>query len=518
MDTRKQNPLSERQNVEPLNLLNLMIRFKNAFLQMWPVLVALSVLLGGWNWYQGKKDFVPMYKTKAIFTVEAGYTPEDIFGTGAYYDQYAARELAAEFPNVMSTDMMRDLVIQELERGYINGYAQAAAVTDSNMLVLTVTGNNPKDIYDYIRAIIKCYPRVASYMVQYPQVKIVTNPTLPTKPYNTFNSVDALAKGATWGAAISLIFFMVCAALSKTIQTTDELKRAVNLPLLIALPRVEQKKRRSGTSGLLTADSDPNMTESMRGLRMKIKKVLRDSDRKIILVTSTLPGEGKTTIAVNVAAALARDSHRVLLVDADLHSQSVARAFDHDTNHDGLMECLKNELAFVRQCIRHNEELKLDYISGRSTDKRHYTLNLNKVNALFDELSKYYDYIVIDTPPNDVVSDAMALCRCASCILYVVRQDYAQRNQIINSVVSMYSKGITISGCIFNGVPKFQRQYGYGYRYGYGYGYDYGSKKYHYGDKYSYGGKYRYGYNGYHGSYSAYLPSKKNRRKKAKSE
>jgi hypothetical protein len=107
----------------------------------------------------------------------------------------------------------------------------------------------------------------------------------------------------------------------------------------------------------------------------------------------------------------------------------------------------------------------------------------------------------------------MALCRCASCILYVVRQDYVQRNQVINSIVSMHSKGITISGCIFNGVPRFQRQYGYGYRSGYGYGYDYGNRKYHYGGKYSYSSK--YGYSGYHSSYSAYLPGKKKKKKDA---
>ena len=228
----------------------------------------------------------------------------------------------------------------------------------------------------------------------------------------------------------------------------------------------------------------------------------------MILVTSTLAGEGKTTIAINTAAALARDGQRVLLLDADLHSQSVARALGEKMDHDGLMECMTNDAVSVLSCIRTNEEQKLDFISGRSTDKRHYTLNINKINSMLEELQDRYDYIVLDTPPNDVVSDAMALCRCADCVIYVVRQDYVQRNQVINSIASMHAKGIVIAGCIFNGVPKFQRQYGYGYRYGYGYGYDYGNKKYHYGDKYSYTSKYRYSS---YSSYSSYLPKKKNR-------
>ena len=506
MDNKSQNPIAEQQGIEPLQLLNLMIRFKNAFMQMWALLIVFGLILGGLSWYREKRSFVPMYEAKAIFTVDAGYTPEDIFGTGAYYDQYAAQQLAAAFPLILSTDMMRDLVLQELDMTYIPGYAKAVAVADSNMLVLTATGTNPREIYDYLNAIIKCYPQVAIFMVDNPQVKIVTSPTLPTEPYNSFQGASALFKGVMAGVMVALAIILLCAMLTKTIQTTDELRKAVNIPILVALPKVEVKKRRSGTNTLITAESDPNLTESMRGLRMKLKKLLKDADKKVILVTSTLAGEGKTTIAINAAAALARDGHKVLLLDADLHSQSVARALGEKIDHNGLMECMKSDAVSIYSCIRTNENQKIDFISGRSTDKRHYTLNINKINSLLEDLRLRYDYIVIDTPPNDVVSDAMALCRCANCVLYVVRQDYVQRNQVINSIASMHAKGITISGCIFNGVPKFHRQYGYGYRYGYGYGYDYGNKKYHYGDKYSYGSKYRY--NSY-SAYSAYLPKKK---------
>ena len=507
MDTKNQNPISDRQGVEPVHILNLMIRFKNAFMQMWILVVVLSILFGGYSWYRAKRAFVPMYQAKAIFTLDTGYAPEDIFGTGAYYDQYAAQQLAAAFPMIMSTDMMRDLVVQELDKGYINAQASAVAVADSNMLVLTATGNNPQDIYDYLCALIKCYPQVAVFMVDQPQVKIVTSPTLPTEPYNSFQGAKAAVNGTIKGAFLGLAFIMLCALLAKTIQTTEELKKAVNIPILVALPKVVVKRRRSSANTLITAESDPNLTESMRGLRMKVKKLLKDDEKKVVLVTSTLAGEGKTTIAINVAAALVRDGHKVLLLDADLRSQSVARALGEVNDYNSLLDCMGEKPVPVFSCIRNNEAQKVDFISGRSTDKRHYTLNINKVNNLLDELRTQYDYIVIDTPPNDVVSDAMALCRCASCILYVVRQDHVQRNQVINSIASMHSKGITISGCIFNGVPKFHRQYGYGYRYGYGYGYDYGNKKYHYGDKYAYN---RYRYNSYssYRSYSSYLPKK----------
>ena len=148
MENTTQNPIADSKEMEPIRIINLMIRFKNAFFQMWLLVLALAILVAGLSWYRARRSFVPMYEAKAIFTVDTGYTAEDIFGTGAYYDQYAAQQLAAAFPQLLTTDMMRDLVIQQLDKGYINGYASAYAVAESNMLVLSVTGNNPRDIYD----------------------------------------------------------------------------------------------------------------------------------------------------------------------------------------------------------------------------------------------------------------------------------------------------------------------------------------------------------------------------------
>ena len=275
MDSKKQNPIADQHEVDPFHLLDLLIRFKNTFAYMWILVVILGLVTGGYYWYRAKQSFVSMYQSKAIFTVDAGYSAEDIFGPGAYYDQYAAQQLAKAFPRLLSTDMMRDLVVQELEKGYITCQASAVAVADSNMLVLTATGSNPRDVYDYLCAIIKCYPQVAVFMVENPQMKIVTSPTIPTEPYNSFEGTQSLVRGTVIGVAIGLMIILLCTIMTKTIQTTEELKKAINIPILVALPKVEVKKRRSTGRGLITMESDPNMLESMRGLRMKLKHLGR---------------------------------------------------------------------------------------------------------------------------------------------------------------------------------------------------------------------------------------------------
>lgn len=484
----------ENQGHEPIKILNLIIRFKNAFFTMWPIILVLALLLGAYTWYTSKRAFVPMYESKAIFTVDSGYEAEDIFGAGSYYDQYAAQHMVSAFPHLISTDMMRDLIVEELDKGYINGQASATAVADSNMMVLSVIGSNPQDAYDYLCAIIKFYPQIASTMVDTPQIKMVTSPEVAKAPYNSFNDLLAVLKGIFLGVALGLLIIFVCSVLARTIQTTDELKTAVNIPLLVALPKVTPKKRRSKSSNLITADSDANMTESFRGLRMKIKKLMEDSKQKTLLVTSTLAGEGKTTIAINIALSLAQEDHKVLILDADLRSQSVARCLGEKNHNLGLMDCLKERDMSVFDCVRKSETYGVDFISGRSTDKRHYSLNADRLKAILRQLSEEYDYVIIDTPPQDVVSDSAVLCRCADCVLYVVKQDYVQKAQILNAITAMHQKDITISGCIFNGVPRFHRHYGYGYRSGYGYGYDYGYRKNGYRYGYGYGYRKNYGY------------------------
>ena len=130
---------------EPIKLINIMIRVKNAFFQLWPLVLILAVLLGTFSYVRARASFVPMYETKAIFTVESGMEAEDIFGTAAYYDQFAAQQLAAAFPQILSTQMMNDLVVEQLEKGYINGFASAYAVVDTNMLVLTARSSVPQE-------------------------------------------------------------------------------------------------------------------------------------------------------------------------------------------------------------------------------------------------------------------------------------------------------------------------------------------------------------------------------------
>ncbi len=451
--------------------------------RLWPLMLAIVLACSGLNTIRSWLSYVPQYESKAIFTVSSGYTGDDIFGASAYYDMYAAQQLAAAFPQILSTDMMNDLVVERLDKGYINGVASAYAVADTNMLVLTVRSTVPEDAYDYLNAVIECYPQVAVYIVDNPQVKIMQSPQVPAEPCDQFSPWISAVKGGLIGVVLAAIVLLALSLPRRTIQSADDLKSAVNLPILVSLPRVTQKKRRKNASTTITASSDPDMAECIRGLRLKVKKLLEDKEQKTVLVTSTLPREGKSTVAVNLAKSLVREGHSVVLLDGDLRNQSVARMLGQPSQGQGLLECLKDPDLSVLSCVRTDPKSKLCFISGQSTSQRHYSIEHRAMRRILDTLAQHFEYVVIDTPPSEVVSDTSALCRYASCVLYVVKQDHTQRGQIINAVTALTQKDVKIDGCVFNAVPQRHRQYGYGYRTGYSYGY----RKYGYHNKYSYG-------------------------------
>ena len=232
--------MENNQQSNKIDLINLMIRFKNAFFQFWPVMVVLVVVFGLLSTYKAKREFVPMYQSKAIFTVDSGYTAEDIFGTGsAYYDQYAAQQMADIFPQMLNMAVMTDLVAEELDSQYPNGHAYAESVTDSNMLVLTVESDDPQDAYDYLKAIFACYPKVAVYMVDNPYMVEVESPTIPSAPCNSFSPVEAAMKGVLIGLAVSIVIMLAMTLSSRTIQTADELIHLAEDEALASAGRID---------------------------------------------------------------------------------------------------------------------------------------------------------------------------------------------------------------------------------------------------------------------------------------
>ena len=199
---------------------------------------------------------------------------------------------------------------------------------------------------------------------------------------------------------------------------------------------------------------------------------------RIILITSTMPGEGKTTVSFNLAASLAQSGKRVILVDADLRHQVVKARFGITTPSAGLLElsrAAKPDIARVLIPVPGVANLSLLAGDTRMTSPMGI-LDSPKMRSLLERTRTLADYVIIDAPPAGLLADAAVLCRSADQVLYVVRYDSFARNQVADAMHSVSGRGAELTGYVINGRPTRRgRGYGYGYdRYGYGKKYGYG--------------------------------------------
>ena len=462
---------------EQIDLVSFLSRLGAALARLWILALAIVVLCTGTTYSRERRSFRPRYQCSAIFSVVSNYSNNStLFSSSYYYDSIAAQSIASTFPHLLNTEFMQDLIAGQLEDGVIRGSISASAIANTNMVEIAVTSATPEDAYQVLQAVLAAYPRAAVYMVDNPVLYIREAPTLPTEPINTFSPTHAAAKGAMIGFVLAVGIAAIYALLTSSVRSTDELRRLVALPVWATCPLVTAKRRQSSKRSFVSGADSPALAEALRSLRVKIRKHLEQHDGKVIMLTSTVSAEGKSTLCVNLAQSLASEGHRVMLLDADLRNQSVARLLGGNENTPGLMELLRNPGQSLENYLKTVPGSSLRYISGSSTQKRHYIIDGNALNQLLDRLCAGFDYVIMDTPPCGVVSDTSLLCHYADAVLYVVRADHTSSAQILDGVTALYQQDAPLAACVLNGAKERRSQYYYGYGYGYGKKYGYGRK------------------------------------------
>lgn len=467
-----------------------MHNFLRALAHLFWLPLLLAALLGMAVGFYTNYSYAPRYAVTATFAVRAEFTSSmDLTSSSNYLNANAAAQLAATFPYVRDSDNTRLLLQQALGKETINGTITASSIANASLFTVRVASSSAQDAYDILNAVIEIYPQAASPILGDTQIQILDRPTAPpTKPVN---SNEALAKGLRMGLAGMILGLALVFAISltrRTVHSEEDLGKLINLKCLAYLPAVKLKKR-SNRANLNLVLTNPRVedgfSESIRNLRVKTQKALRSRGGSVLLLTSTLPEEGKTTVAANLALSMAAVGKRVVLIDGDLRKQPLKPLLGLTEPSDGMLEVLTGKAENFRLLNVPDSTLLL--ISGDSTTTDpHRLLDSRRLKQLMQLLREKFDYVLIDTPPAGMLSDAAALSKYADATLYVVRQDLANTTQILNSIQALDAAGTDIIGCVLNrtqagttrsGYASKYSSYGYGYKNSYGYS-GYGKKQY----------------------------------------
>ena len=482
-----------KNNTDTLELLDITIilddmwrGFKKFFWMCLLVIIVCSVLF----FMRARASYSPRYEAYSSFVVQA----KTAFNYGSSYDDTVAQQLSRTFPYIITSDVLNEVVAESLGMDSVPASITADAMEDTALFTIRVRAANPQLAYDVLQAVIENYPDVAEYIIGDTELTMVDESGVPQNPVNEPAFMEEAAKGAITGIALSLIFLLMYAVTRRTVRREEDLTSKVSLEFLGGIPQVQFKKRRKKKQQLILLDGKERILvlgESLRTIRARVLKEIGDSSIKKILITSAAAGEGKTTFAVNFAISLARKGKKVILVDMDLRNPSVARTMDLKVGKEGIDTLLQKEIAIMSSAIDDMllsyEDMNLKVLPGIKSVKEPTKLLATKsMGTILDLLAEQADYVVIDTPPCGVMSDASIIAKDADSAIMVVRQDYTRIDRVLFGIENVVDTGVNLLGYILNGteIGITSYGYGYGYNYGYGYGYGYGHRHKHaYGER-----------------------------------
>ncbi len=286
-------------------------------------------------------------------------------------------------------------------------------------------------------------------------------PQSPTSPQRRRNTGVGALLGVLLGIAVTFAFEY----LDDTIKTPHQLQREIDVPNLgmVPLVRLPNGGRQAPLISGLNGNGPASFHEAVRTVRTNLVFSSADDGCRVVVVTSTTPGEGKTVTAANLAISLAQLGRRVLLIDADLRRSNLHKLFD--INRDPGLANLLVGTATVGQVVQKSKVPGLQVMpAGYHAPNPSELLGSTRFNDLLKDLREHFDWILIDSPPVLVVSDAAILGHVASGVLFVVAVECALRRSILTALDQIRAAQGHVLGAVLNRVdlarhPYFYNQY-----------------------------------------------------------
>ena len=339
---------------------------------------------------------------------------------------------------------------QEIKAGL---YLMLLQKREENAITLAATANNAKIIDDAIAD------------------------DTPVSPRGRMTYLIALVLGV--GIPVGVIYLLELTKFK--IEGRADVEKLTSVPIVGDIPLTDEKQ------GAIAVFENQNnlMSETFRNIRTNLQFML-DNDKKVILVTSTISGEGKSFISGNLAISLSLLGKKVVIVGLDIRKPGLNKVFNISKKEQGITQYLANPEKNLMDLVQPSDVSKNLYILPGGTVPPNPTelLARDGLDKAIETLKKNFDYVILDTAPVGMVTDTLLIGRVADLSVYVCRADYTHKNEytLINELAEnnkLPNLCTVINGLdlkkkkygYYYGYGKYGKYYGYGKRYGYGYGY-----------------------------------------------
>jgi capsular exopolysaccharide synthesis family protein len=303
-------------------------------------------------------------------------------------------------------------------------------------------------------------------------IRIVDPAVVPSSPIKPRKLRD-IALGLLLGAFLSVGLAFFLEYLDNTLKTPDDVRQHLGAPLLGVVPELTEEQHPNLT--VLNTALDQRFVEGYRVIRTALNYSWSEPGGHVIMVTSTAPGEGKTLTAVNLAFTLAAQEGRTLLIDADLRKPTT-HALVRGKKNPGLSDVLVGRAKASAAIQQNIPGTNLAYLaSGTHVPSPADLLTNRTMKGLLDGLRKFYDWIIIDTPPVGAVAEPLILAPLTDGVVVVTGAEMVPRKAVLHSLERIHDTGARILGVVLNRAQVDKHSYYYSHYYGHYYGRYYGS-------------------------------------------
>ena len=309
--------------------------------------------------------------------------------------------------------------------------------------------------------------------IQQPDARVVSYSDVPAKPSHPKKPL-ILAVAFVVSVLLGLTFAMIVERLDFTaFRTAKELERVLRLPVFGQIPTLSRRvRRRHSPETFALAKPTSSYAEAIRGIHTSMFLRGTETALRVILVTSSLPGEGKTSTAASLARMLSRAGKRTVAIDCDLRRPRLHEALD-TSNEVGLLDFLQGETSEL--VVHKDRHTDLHFVTaGQASTEASELLHSDGMSRLLANLRERYDVVVLDSPPVLAVVDARVLAQMADATVFLVNWGKTRRKIVQAAIALLQEAEPPLLGCVLNNVDV-KRMSGYGYGDAGAY---YGAKKY----------------------------------------
>ena len=434
--------------------------------KQWLLIVLVSLVVGIGSYIVTDLQYVPVYQTKTTFVVTNRSSSNTV-----YSNLSSTSNLASVFTELLNSSIMRKNIVQEMGVSSFNGTINTSVIPNTNLITMSVTDTNPRMVFMATRAIIEHHEALTYQVVNDIQLEVLQNPTVPSAPINRSGASAQMKKMMFLAAVASAALLAVFSYMRDVVRSATEAREKLECDFLGEIPH--ENKFKTVSSRLHNQKSSILITNPVTGFRFveSIRKLRRRVEQhmgtgKVLMVTSLLENEGKSTVAVNLALALEQKKMRVLLIDCDLRKPACHKVLNQEKFSYGINNVLHNN-AEMSDCFLRYQETDMYMLLAKKGERNTGDLIVSpRMESMLDWARNTFDFIVLDLPPMSVAADAESMADLADACLLVVRQNVAFAPQLNNAIGNLEKHRAKMLGCVLNNV--FSTHLSSGQAYGYG--------------------------------------------------